>query len=175
MLQWWRCQLIKQLLALTKNRQIKSQSGRRQKTEGKTIYLASVPYDPNSSELLPSHPLSCLVQIIRTPRAGCRALDAQQILVTTKMKTMRDLQVPACQIDNFLPGRTDDSCQIDNDGPPHRVNRALIRLDQVSRLPRLQSFRMTTSLDPVEALHQTLENSHVADLRICVIKRSRRS
>ena len=61
--------------------------------------------------------------------------------------------------DNLLPGNASVPRLLDNDGPPHRINRALIRPDQVSRLPNLEPFRKAACLDQVEALYHKLDNA----------------
>ena len=60
--------------------------------------------------------------------------------------------------DNFLPGSANGPHSVDNEGPPHRINRALIKPDQVSKLPNLNSFRKAACLDQVEALYYKLDN-----------------
>lgn len=61
--------------------------------------------------------------------------------------------------DNFLPGHGSTPHLLDKDGPPHRINRALIRPDQVPRLPNLDTFRKAACLDQVEALYHKLDNA----------------
>ena len=61
--------------------------------------------------------------------------------------------------DNVLPGVASEPRLPSNDGPPHRINRALIKPDQVSRLPNLDDFKKAVCLDQVEALYHELDNS----------------
>ena len=63
--------------------------------------------------------------------------------------------------DNLLPGSVSDRGSPSADGPPHRTNRALIQLDQVSRLPNLNSFQKSACADHVEMLHYSLDKLSV--------------
>lgn len=70
-----------------------------------------------------------------------------------------DLFLEDISFDNFLPGHASTPRLLDKDSPPHRINRALIRPDQVPRLPNLGTFRKTVCLDQVEALYHKLDNA----------------
>ena len=61
--------------------------------------------------------------------------------------------------DNFLPGNASEQRLTSTEGPPHRIKRGLIRPDQVSRLPSLNSFQQTACLDQVEALYHKLDSA----------------
>ena len=63
--------------------------------------------------------------------------------------------------DNLLPGSVSDRGSLSTEGPPHRTNRALIQLDQVSRLPNLNSFQKSGCADHVEMLHYNLDKLSV--------------
>ena len=63
--------------------------------------------------------------------------------------------------DNLLPGSVSDRGSLSADGPPHRTNRALIQLDQVSRLPNLNSLQKSACADQVEVLHYKLDKLSV--------------
>ena len=69
-----------------------------------------------------------------------------------------DVFLEDISFDNFLPGSANEAHSVNNEGPPHRINRALIKPDQVSKLPNLNSFRKAACLDQVEALYYELDN-----------------
>ena len=71
----------------------------------------------------------------------------------------KDVFLEGISFDNLLPCNTNEPRSLNSDGPPHLVNRALIRPDQVPRLPNLDSFRKAACLDQVEALYHRLENA----------------
>ena len=70
-----------------------------------------------------------------------------------------DVFLEGISFDNFLPGHASTPCLLGKDGPPHRINRALIRPDQVPRLPNLDTFRKAACLDQVEALYHKLDSA----------------
>ena len=73
----------------------------------------------------------------------------------------KDLFLEGISFDNLLPGNTNEPRSLNSDGPPHLVNCALIKPNQVPRLPNLDSFRKDACLDQVEALYHKLENTPV--------------
>ena len=72
-----------------------------------------------------------------------------------------DIFLDGVSFDNLLAGSVSDRGSLNADGPPHRTNRALIQLDQVSRLPNLNSFQKSACADHVEMLHYHLDDSSV--------------
>lgn len=74
-----------------------------------------------------------------------------------------DIFLDGVSFDNLLPGSVSDRGSLNADGPPHRTNRALIQLDQVSRLPNLNSFQKSACADHVEMLHYKLDKLSVDD------------
>lgn len=69
-----------------------------------------------------------------------------------------DVFLEDVSFDNFLLGNANQPLSVNSDGPPHLVNRALIKPDQVLRLPNLDSFRKAACLDQVDALYHKLDN-----------------
>ena len=69
-----------------------------------------------------------------------------------------EILLEGVSFENFLPGNSNRSVEPNHvKGPPHRTNCALIKPDQVSRLPNLSSHRQTACLDQVEALYHKLD------------------
>ena len=85
-------------------------------------------------------------------------IDAKSVSLSPEAESGNDIFFEDISFDNFLPGGASATRLVDTDGPPHRVNRALITLDQVPRLPNLDPFRKTACSDQVEALHHKLDN-----------------
>ena len=73
-------------------------------------------------------------------------------------ESRNDIFFEDISFDNLLPGGASATCLLDTDGPPHRINRALITPDQVLRLPNFDPFRKAVCSDQVEALHHKLDN-----------------
>ena len=72
-----------------------------------------------------------------------------------------DIFLDGVSFDNLLPGSVNGRSSPSTDGSPHRTNRALIQLDQVSRLPNLNSFQKSACADHVEMLHHNLDKLSV--------------
>lgn len=66
--------------------------------------------------------------------------------------------------DNFLSGNPSEPRLLSDDGSPQLINRALIKPDQVLRLPNLDPFRKAACLDQVEALYHRLDNALMGSL-----------
>ena len=66
--------------------------------------------------------------------------------------------------DNLLSGNPSEPRLLSDDGSPHLINRALIKPDQVLRLPNLDPFRKAACLDQVEALYHRLDNALMGSL-----------
>ena len=122
--------------------------------------LLNMPEEPlNLSSKLSSPVPSDLHQesddgILKTPfEAGFNSLD-ESIL-------FQDVS-----FDHLLPGDLADSESAPISGvPPHQANRALIRPDQVHKLPHLTAFRKYGCQDQVGALHNTLNREPVDSKR----------
>ena len=71
---------------------------------------------------------------------------------------MDEILIEDISFDNFIPGNASEQCLLNNDSRAHKTNRALIRPDQVPRLPNLDSRHKIACLDQVEALYFKLDN-----------------
>ena len=117
---------------------------RRQKTEGTALLLPPIEEEPNISRTLPS-----IVASLLNLRASIPDINLDTL--------------PDVSFDILLPGGGPEHSWFDEEGPPHRTNRALIRPYQVRKLPHLDPFRKTACLDQVEALHYELDHSSEHD------------
>ncbi len=82
-----------------------------------------------------------------------------------KASTRKGGLMPNVSFDNVIPGPAIPPSIIDTDGPPHRMNQALIRPDQVPRLPHLEPSRKLACHDQVVILHQRLDKESVDSTR----------
>ena len=137
---------------------------KRQKKEGLTISLPILKSHLDSSRILPSMMFesnnpkpSKSVSSSRSSSSLDDDLDEDEELATGFASFETDIFLDNISFDNVLPGTGSDT-HLHSDGPPHRINRALIRPDQVSRLPNLDHYRKTVCLDQVEALYHKLDN-----------------
>ena len=87
-------------------------------------------------------------------------------LTPLKHNQSHDVSFEHVSFDNIL-ARYDDtySHSIPSDGPPHRVNQALIKPDQIPRLPHLNAFRKSAYQDEVDALYQRLDEAPSSSAR----------
>lgn len=148
-------------------------TNKRQKTRGTTISLPRVKYHPDGPRTLPSmmfdiktRKSSNSASSPRSPSSLDDDLDeddeADASLSTPEAGSCtNDIILDDISFDNFLPGNASEIHSANNDGPPHRRNQALVRPDQVSRLPNLTSFQKVACLDHVEALYHKLDNASV--------------
>lgn len=146
---------------------------KRQRTDGTFISLPAVRDDPNSLKTLPSivappDGLKILESVPRsrspssldkTPNEDDGQTSSPAASETEALE--HDVVLPDVSFDNFLPGFSSGLLLVDGDGPPHRTNTALIRPDQIHRLPNLETFDKARCLDHVEALWYKLENASV--------------
>lgn len=147
---------------------------KRQKTRGMTIALPPLKNHPESSRTLPSMIFEKNNQkvsnSVSSPRRssssdsdldGCEDTDARDASLSSpeSESSKIDVFLEDISFDNFLPGIANKTRSVNNDGPPHRINRALIKPDQVSRLPNLDSFHKTACLDQVDALYHRLDSA----------------
>lgn len=82
-----------------------------------------------------------------------------------KASTRKGGLMPNVSFDNVIPGPANPPSIIDTDGPPHRMNQALIRPDQVPRLPHLEPSRRLACHDHVVILYQRLDKEPVDSRR----------
>lgn len=149
---------------------------KRQKTQGSAISIPPLKYYSDSSRTLPSMTfgtsVGTLSNLVPSPRSSS-SLDTD--LDEDDDSDARDASHPPPEdesfkndvfledisFDNFLPGNNIESRRSQHDdGPPHHVNRALIKPDQVPRLPHLDHFREVVCLDQVKALYHILDNAN---------------
>ena len=70
-----------------------------------------------------------------------------------------EILIKDISFDNFIPGNASVQRLLNDDSRAHRTNRALIKPDQIPRLPNLDSPQKTKCLDQVEALYFKLDNA----------------
>ena len=146
---------------------------KRQKTRGTTISLPRVKCHPDGPRTLPSmmfedntRKSSKSASSPRSPSSLDDDLDEDDE-VGASLSTLEagsstyDIILEDVSFDNFLPGGASEIRSTNIDDPPHRRNQALIRPDQVPRLPNLDFFRKSACLDQVEALYHKLDNASV--------------
>ncbi len=75
-------------------------------------------------------------------------------------KSHSDLVLPDVSFDNLIGIRGLISSYHDSNGPPHRSKQALIKPDQVSRLPHLDQTRKDVCSDQVVALYYHLDQEN---------------
>ena len=87
--------------------------------------------------------------------------DASEVSVSSPEADshMDDVLFEDISFDNFIPGNASQQRLLDNQTRAHWTNRALIKPDQVPRLPNLDSLQKTKCLDQVEALYSKLDNA----------------
>ena len=149
------------------------QGGKRLKMNGKS-FSNNKPSLSNYSDLLPSmrstpkqlgasSPTSSLSVILNPDQD----LDEDEVEPSNSSSEddlesfEQTLLLPDVSFDNFLPGAAQISHSIDITAPPHQKIRALIKPEQVQRLPHLNQSRKLACQDQVEALYQTLETQYV--------------
>lgn len=151
---------------------------KRQKTGKKPHSLAPILTDRDSPKLLPSmmrpsSELSAEVRLaLRNNGLPSSSSDEDEeveespnpVHLDEKSFRQGDL-LPDVSFDNVLPGLANLSSEIDGDGPPHRTNRALIKPEQVHRLPHLGSSREIACQDQVTVLYQRLDKEPVGSAR----------
>ncbi len=147
---------------------------KRQKRQGTTISLPPVKIHPHSLRTLPSMMLKKNSRkhsnTGSTPRSSSDNDNNLDEDSDTDVRNespspeddsfQNDAFLEDISFDNLLPGNANGQRSLGNDGPPHRTNpSALIKPDQVSRLPNLDSFRRAACLDQVDALYHKLDNA----------------
>ncbi len=144
---------------------------KRQKTRGKTIALPPLKGYLDSSRTLPSMNRRKASNSISSPRNSSGLddnmgddEDTDASVSSSEPESFdNDFFSDDISFDNFLQGSALGSSReqhlTSNYGPPHRIKRGLIRPDQVSRLPSLNSFQQTACLDHVEALYHKLDSA----------------
>ena len=157
------------------NRPTSQLTTKRQKIEATAISLAPVKDHPNSLRTLPSMVAqpdglraSKPASSPRSPSSLATKLVEDDIRNSSPASPGTDLVedevvLPDVSFDNLLPRYSTEPLSVDESGPPHRINRALIKPNQVSKLPNLNSFRKSACLDQVEALYHKLDNNSVGD------------
>ncbi|KAL9138565.1 MAG: hypothetical protein Q9175_000193 [Cornicularia normoerica] len=153
---------------------------KRQKTQGTTISLPPLKNHPDTSRTLPS--MMDEINSRKPSDSGSsprsypsvnKGLDGDvdndagdASLSSPEAKSSKnDIFLEDVSFDNFLPGNANKPGSLSNDGPPHRINHSLIKPDQVSRLPNLNSFQKAACLDQVDALYHKLDNVSVDSYR----------
>ena len=145
---------------------------KRRKTRRSIISVPPLRYHSDSSRILPSMMLGTkkteLSDFVPSPRSSSSLdddpdddndTDARDAGFSSREDESfkDDVFLEDISFDNFHPDIALPS--IENEGLPHQINRALIKPDQVPRLPNLDSFHRSACLDQVEALYHRLENS----------------
>lgn len=153
---------------------------KRQKTRGTTISLPPLKNHPDTSRTLPS-----MMDEINSRKPSDSGSSPRRYSSVNKdldgdvdtdagdaslsspeaKSSKNDIFLEDVSFDNFLPGNANKPGSLSNDGPPHRINHSLIKPDQVSRLPNLNSFQKAACLDQVDALYHKLDNVSVDSYR----------
>ena len=140
-------------------------------TGRRTISLPPLKHRLDGSRILPntifetnSRKLSKPASRSRSPSSlednlnGDEEVDRRTVSPSPEAESSNEIFFEDISFDNFLPYGTSEMRLLDTDGPPHRINRALITPCQVLRLPNLDPFRKAACSDQVEALHHKLDN-----------------
>ena len=149
---------------------------KRQKKEAEPISLPPILFDPGVSKSNPLPPISIEAfetgektgqSKAPTPSNGSDE-ERRKLLGPSKSKgpPSEKYQLLAdVSFDNVLPHSFNVLQPIDSNGPAHRVDRTLIKPEQVSRLPHLDDFRKTACQDQVNALYHDLDRLGVNSAR----------
>ena len=157
---------------------------KRRKTEGKSVSLPPVLSAPNTSNFLPSmmdgvyhrkgsSPMSSLTSPTGSGNDKDSSDDGDEseddkdspcCSISNTERSDKIVLLPDVSFDIFLPGQPSSTRLFDNDGPPHQSNRALIKPDQVPRLPHLPPPRKRACQDQVDALYQNLDKLAVGSV-----------
>ena len=149
---------------------------KRQKTQETFISLPPLKDHPDSSRILPSMMLEVSSRnrskSVSSPRSLPNLgegldedadidMEGPSLSSSEAESSKNDIFLDGVSFDNLLPGSVHDRGSLSTNGPPHRTNRAMIQLDQVSRLPNLNSFQKSACADQVEALYHNLDKLSV--------------
>ena len=153
------------------------QGNKRQRTEG-PLHLLQNPSLSNQSSLLPpmqsgSNKLSNSSQTSSLSATPNPHQDLQEDETGPSESSSEEefdtideaLKLPGISFDSFLPGASFALQSVGTTEPPHRTNLALIKPEQVDRLPHLDTFRKTACQDQVEALYRILDEQQVGGER----------
>ena len=144
---------------------------KRQRMEGTVISLPAIKDYPDSSRTLPSMVASPTglelpeaVSRSRSPSSLDNNPDEDDADNSDPAEFETEILeneavLPDVSFDNILPGISTGFPLVDENGPPHRTNHALIRPEHVYRLPYLNPFSKTACLDQVVALHYKLDKA----------------
>lgn len=147
---------------------------KRQKTEATAIFLPPVLTEANGSKILPSmlsrpeHENGTRRITVPNSSPASNSDEDERSpspTLSNHASSMKDVYLADVSLVNVLPTFPNHSTLLNNNGLPHRANRTLIKPDQVSRLPHLDSFRKRACQDQVEALYQRLDEEPVDSAR----------
>ena len=144
----------------------------RRSTGRRTLSLPPLKHHIDSSRTLPNTIFDAMSRKSLNPASSSKSspspdhnlskngeINARPASPSPELEFRDDVFFEDISFDNFLPNGANAACLLVTDGPPHRINRALIKPDQVPRLPNLNSFRTAACLDQVVALHHKLDNA----------------
>ena len=150
-----------------------------QSTRGRAISLPPLKHHLDSPRTLPStifetdgqKPLSSMSRSRSSSSLDdsvdeVEETDARDISLSSPeaKSSNKEVFLEDISFDNLLSGNPSEPRLLSDEGSPHLINRALIKPDQVLRLPNLDPFRKAACLDQVEALYHRLDNALMGSL-----------